>query len=374
MSEPTTPPRPHISRFSAGLQFHQMGELNRAEECYRETLTADPENSDALHLLGVLALQQGRHDESIQRISGALELKPETAEYHNNLASAYRELGRHEEAVEHYRQAIRLKPDYSVAYHNLGTSFVEQGKPAEAVECFRKALEISPSLSASQKSLDRIQKPGEIQRLDAPAPPCDEPDDPANGDDGDGPTPLQTMTVLHVGCGPPNPEALHQRFRGPQWREVRLDIDPATQPDVVASLTEMRPIEDNSVDAVWSSHNLEHLHRHDVPVALAEFYRVLKPGGFAFVTLPDLQQVAHFVVADKLEDVAYESPAGPITPLDCIFGLGSAVKENDYMAHKTGFTEKTLRRRLQEAGFVDLRTWTSPFSLWAEAYKADETA
>ena len=78
-----------------------------------------------------------------------------------------------------------------------------------------------------------------------------------------------------------------------------------------------------SVDAIWSAHNLEHLSAHEVPLALNEFLRVLKPGGWALITFPDLQQVAEFIVADKLEDVAYESPAGPITPLDCVFGLGT---------------------------------------------------
>ena len=95
----------------------------------------------------------------------------------------------------------------------------------------------------------------------------------------------------------------------------------------------------------------------------------------AFLTMPDLQQIAHFVVADKLDDVAYESAAGPITPLDCLFGLGSAIADgNDFMAHKTGFTETSLRKRLQDAGFSALRLWTSPFNLWAEAYKPGDAA
>ena len=79
---------PGITRFSAGLRFHQLGELHQAEECYRETIRIDPEHPDANHLLGVVALQQGRHDESIAFLSKALRLKPSTAEYHNNIASA----------------------------------------------------------------------------------------------------------------------------------------------------------------------------------------------------------------------------------------------------------------------------------------------
>lgn len=179
-----------------------------------------------------------------------------------------------------------------------------------------------------------------------------------------------TKQVLHVGCGPYNPHSLHERFRTGGWTEIRLDIDPKVQPDIVASLTDMRVVEDASVDAVWSSHNLEHLYAHDVPIALGEFYRVLKPGGIALVTMPDLEQVAHFIVADKLEDVVYVSPAGPITALDCLYGHSGMISNgNHFMAHKTGFTSTSLTRHLQEAGFGAVRTWFSPFGLWAEAQK-----
>src|SRR3954451_8011278 len=99
-----------------------------------------------------------------------------------------------------------------------------------------------------------------------------------------------TRTVLHVGCGVKLPHKLHQAFHTPEWRELRLDIDPNVQPDIVGSITDMRMVETASVDAVWSSHNLEHLYAHEVPVALAEFYRVLRPGGFLLITMPDLQQ------------------------------------------------------------------------------------
>ena len=95
---------------------------------------------------------------------------------------------------------------------------------------------------------------------------------------------------MNVGCGYPLRQKLHPHFHGSEWREVRLDLDPARQPDIVCSITDMSPVAADSVDAVWSSHNLEHLQRHEVPVALAEFLRVLKPAGLLLLTLPDLQQ------------------------------------------------------------------------------------
>ncbi len=179
--------------------------------------------------------------------------------------------------------------------------------------------------------------------------------------------------VLHVGCGPPNPAKLHERFRDVGWVELRLDIDPNVKPDIVASITDMRAVESDSVDAVWSSHNLEHLFAHEVSLALAEFRRVIKPGGFAFITLPDIREIAKLIVADKLEEPAYVSPAGPVSPIDMIFGYRPAIAAgNVFMAHRTAFTTKTLGLALGRAGFGPAKVWPGPlghYDLWAEAVK-----
>ncbi len=177
--------------------------------------------------------------------------------------------------------------------------------------------------------------------------------------------------VLHVGCGPPNPQALHATFRSAEWRETRLDIDPETRPDIVAPITDMCAVPDAAMDALWSSHNLEHLPAHEVPRALAEFRRVRKPAGFALITLPDLQRVAQWIAQDKLEDTAYVSPAGPITPLDMVYGHSAYLAQGHrHMAHRTGFTARTLGDALAQAGFARAEVKRgSAFDLWAVAHK-----
>jgi ubiquinone/menaquinone biosynthesis C-methylase UbiE len=178
-------------------------------------------------------------------------------------------------------------------------------------------------------------------------------------------------TVLHVGCGVANPAKLHQMFQGGGWTELRLDIDPDVQPDIISSITDMKPVADASVDGVWSSHNLEHLYSHEVPVALAEFQRVLRPGGVVLVTMPDLQSVATAIANDQLEDTLYVSPAGPICPVDVLYGFRKAITAgNVYMAHKTGFTAKTLGQKLEAAGFTQVRVERGgAFDLWGIGYK-----
>ncbi len=183
--------------------------------------------------------------------------------------------------------------------------------------------------------------------------------------------PCAARVVLHVGCGAPSAGKLPAEFFGDgEWREVRLDIDAAVAPDIVASITDMAPVRSASFDAVWSSHNLEHLYPHEVALALAEFRRVLKPGGVAYMTMPDLQQVAELVARDGLCDMAYISPAGPVTPLDMLYGHGASLAAgNSFMGHRTGFTARSLEAALLAAGFGSARVVRDGhFALWAAAY------
>src|SRR3990167_8358112 len=125
---------------------------------------------------------------------------------------------------------------------------------------------------------------------------------------------------LHVGCGPKHKDRTTAGFNNPDWHELRLDIDESVNPDIVGTMTDMSAVADASVDAVFPSHNIEHLYPHEVPVALAEFKRVLREDGFVVITCPDLQSVCALIAEDKLTEPAYTSPAGPIAPLDILYG------------------------------------------------------
>ena len=176
---------------------------------------------------------------------------------------------------------------------------------------------------------------------------------------------------LHVGCGQNTKVRTTRAFNTPEWTELRLDIDPAVVPDIVGTMTDMRAVADASVDAIYSSHNIEHLYPHEVPLALAEFRRVLKPGGFAVVTCPDLQAVAELVAQDKLTQPAYQSPAGPISALDILYGHRPALAQgNLFMAHRTGFTLSSLMHAFNTSGFggcAGLRQPPPMYALWVVA-------
>ncbi|MCW2314343.1 O-linked N-acetylglucosamine transferase family protein [Rhodoferax antarcticus] len=162
-----------------------------------------------------------------------------------------------------------------------------------------------------------------------------------------------TQTILHVGPGHrQNGAKLPTAFQNNDWQEIRLDIDPTNEPDIIGSMLDMAAVQSESMDALYSAHNIEHVYAHEVAVVLKEFLRVLKPTGYLVITCPDLQTVCALVAQDKLTDAAYTAQAGIITPLDILYGHGAALTAGHlYMAHKCGFTLKTLTTALQTAGF-----------------------
>ena len=158
-------------------------------------------------------------------------------------------------------------------------------------------------------------------------------------------------TLLNVGCGLSNISQI-KGFDKDDWKEIRLDIDSAVKPDVVGSSTDMSLIETGSVDAVYSSYNLDHIYPHEVPIALKEFYRVLNEDGIAVVRCPDIQTVCELIAQDKLLELLYESEIGPIYPIDVIYGNRWQIQNgNEYMAKKVGFTYSALDASFAEAGF-----------------------
>lgn len=179
------------------------------------------------------------------------------------------------------------------------------------------------------------------------------------------------LHMLHIGCGAAAHNRLPECFKDGRWRQDTLDINPDAHPDIIADVCDMRAIADNTYDAVWSSHNLEHIDVYRVPSALAEVSRVLKPGGFFLATLPDLGCIAQLVVDGRLNDVLYESAAGPVRPIDMLFGHQQAIaRGNHYMAHRTGFTAQSLLTALEDAGFHNVHVRPGKaYDLWSIAVK-----
>lgn len=178
--------------------------------------------------------------------------------------------------------------------------------------------------------------------------------------------------VLHVGCGHKRQNTMVPYFRGPDWKEIALDVDPACKPDIVASMIDMRAVETGSIDAVYSIHNLEHLHPYDGLQALREFLRVLRADGIAAICVPNLEFAVKVIVEKGIEEPAYQSPAGPVTPLDMIYGGVHLTRQNPFMQHRNGFTVKSMKSTVAKAGFAAAAVVDRQSNIWVLAFKGDQ--
>jgi hypothetical protein len=175
--------------------------------------------------------------------------------------------------------------------------------------------------------------------------------------------PEAAKTVLNVRCRYPLRQKTHPHIHGPEWREIRLDLDPRPP---------RHHLLDHRYDAGrnrFSGRNLVFAQSRApaAPRSAARTQGVLHSSeatGFAAAGLSNLRQVAQLIVENRLEDRAYNSSSGPITPLDMIFGhLASLARGNSFMTHHIGFTARTLQRALVEAGFTEVTLREAPHSI-----------
>lgn len=183
-------------------------------------------------------------------------------------------------------------------------------------------------------------------------------------------------SVLNVG-GNNKEIPIPNYFAG--WQHDLLDIDPRGEPDLVCDARELRGLAGGIYDAVYCSHNLEHYYRHDGLNVIRGFHHMLNDTGFAEIRVPDIAQVMAALREKELEldDILYHSPAGPISAHDVVYGFQKEIQESgqDFYAHKTGFTPKSLEKILEDGGFstVFLSTQKEALAVHALAFKVEPT-
>ena len=132
---------------------HHAGRLGDAEAIYRQILAWAPNHADALHWLGVIALQVGQLEAAADFIQRAIAANAGVAAYHSNLGVALTALGRCEEAIASLRRALELQPAFADAHYNLGNALRNHGRPREAVAAYREAIRVQPNFADAYSNL-----------------------------------------------------------------------------------------------------------------------------------------------------------------------------------------------------------------------------
>jgi predicted O-linked N-acetylglucosamine transferase (SPINDLY family) len=147
-----------VETLGAALEHHRQGHLDQAERMCRQVLANQPNRSDALSLLGQIALETNRAPEASRLLARAVALAPANAACRANLAEACRRLGRQDEAGAAFFTALALQPEFAEAVFNLGLLFEELGRADEALGCFRRAAELRPDSAAIKAQVAAARK------------------------------------------------------------------------------------------------------------------------------------------------------------------------------------------------------------------------
>lgn len=138
---------------NAGLEEHRRGRLDLAAAVYEAALRENPDNPTALHLLGLVAIQQGNPAQSVALIGRSVALRPDDAIAHSNLGEAYRAIGEVDKAIASCRTALALRPVYPEAHSNLGLILTRCGQLDAAIDHFRVAILQKPDFAAAHNGL-----------------------------------------------------------------------------------------------------------------------------------------------------------------------------------------------------------------------------
>jgi tetratricopeptide (TPR) repeat protein len=133
--------------------FYRSGQLDEAARTCRAILQVDPQNFDALHLLGVIHTERNEPNQALLWLTRAEAEQPAAARVQYHLGNALMALERHAEAEERFRRAAALDPMLADAHNNRGTTLRALGRESEAVTCYRRAISARPSFAPAHYNL-----------------------------------------------------------------------------------------------------------------------------------------------------------------------------------------------------------------------------
>lgn len=175
------------NKIERGLRLQRAGDLDQAAKTYRQILSDDPRQPEALHLMGVLAHKLGNLEDAVELIAeslrhqpnnvsaisnlagvlqaqhrlpealdfyhAAIEASPSEAYLHCNRSNVLKDLGRFDEAITGYLHALHLDPESEAAYSNLGIVLKECGEIETAGNYYRRAIALNPKSHEAHSNL-----------------------------------------------------------------------------------------------------------------------------------------------------------------------------------------------------------------------------
>lgn len=141
-----------------GRHYHARGQIKPAEGCYRQVLALDPNNPDALHLLGVVEFQANRFEEALKLIKRAIRGNAQDPAMFVNLGLAYRRTNNDEMAIEAYQAGLAIDPNFWDALYNLGRLHLDAYKFDDAIPLYERCIALRPTEAEAYNNLGTAYK------------------------------------------------------------------------------------------------------------------------------------------------------------------------------------------------------------------------
>jgi tetratricopeptide (TPR) repeat protein len=142
---PLRPMSTSRAQLAQALTLQQQGRLADAVSLYREVLSKEPRNGDALHLCGLALARMGRVKDAVPVFAAAVSVQPSNPAMLTNLGSALNDLGQHAEAIACFDRAVALKPDIGAAHRGRGIALTRLRRFDPALASMSQALRLMPN-------------------------------------------------------------------------------------------------------------------------------------------------------------------------------------------------------------------------------------
>jgi len=140
------------------LKYFSEGQQGQAEHICRQILQADPNQPQALHMLGVIAHQVGELGSAFDLVQKAITYKPDYADAHNNLGNILKDLNKFEDALKSFQQALKLMPDSAEVHNNIGIVLYKMNRFDEAISYYKIALKNNSNYAEAHNNIGQVLK------------------------------------------------------------------------------------------------------------------------------------------------------------------------------------------------------------------------
>lgn len=361
----TKEPQNHFMQAQQQLQqafnFFQQGQQEAALECFNKAIELNPAYVEAYSNRAVFYLHANEPEAAAADLSKAIELKPDYSDAYFYRGAAFEKLGQLHAALKDYDTAIALNPADAKSHNNKGTIKHKLEQYNDALESFNKVIELNPDdISAynnrsivlidmlvgnTQKNISEIKKHEFITDLVKALNKKKDHQFSNNNELGHIPTLRETS--------PDNTIKLHLAS-GTAYKDGWINIDNNSynnikKLDLNWDLRIPLPFPDNSVDYIFNEHFFEHLTVEEGLSSMKDFLRVLKPGGFMRIAMPDLE----VTVRRYFDENWKENNRAIFEKLGLTFIQTRAELINigfRWWGHQWLYDWEELERRLKEAG------------------------